>query len=204
MKCLKLLSSFLILSTSLAFAQLDPSSPVPEADQTRNRVWSVSEALKEKPRPFPKKVKYCDGGRFKPCVCWKNVSRFMKYRPALRECNGNAAIILSGKYLASFSAVVRDTNNRDRWPTSGFNGCSYELASSESPPAYCSAFKTQETLVASSPQGNDHRVLCLGASGYSKLFSKVSRVTLKLADVPNSTEDPIVRWCLRGPALPLN
>ena len=48
------------------------------------------------------------------------------------------------------------------------------------------------------------KVHCLGASGYSSLFSRVTRMTAKLADVPNSTNDPLVRWCVIAPDKALN
>jgi hypothetical protein len=175
-----------------------------EATPTTERVWTISDVFNEPRRRAPKKVRYCNGGRFKPCVCWQDVARDMRYRPALAECGGNAAIILSGKYVSTFSAVVRDTENRDRWPASGFNGCSAAVAGGDNPPAYCSAFKAQEQLFHESESGRGAKIHCLGASGYSTLFKRVSRVTVKLADKPGSNADPLVRWCLRSPTEPLN
>lgn len=205
MKTTRILSTFLFLSLAIPApstrAQPSASSDAPLYTE---RVWTMKDVFNEPQPRTPKKVRYCDGGRFKPCVCWKNVSRDMRYRPALAECGGKAAIILSGKYVSTFSAVVRDTDNRDRWPASGFNGCSAKLASSDNPPAYCSAFKAQKTLFVESDTGRGARIHCLGASGYSPLFKKVSRVTVKLADKPGSSDDPLVRWCLRSPTEPLN
>jgi hypothetical protein len=118
------------------------------------------------------------------------------------ECNNNAAVILSGKYKNIFSVVVRDTENRDRWPESGFGNCTpYErdvLALNK-----CSAFKVQEKFRIGAGR-KAAMVHCLGASGYSALFRKVVRMTAKLEDVPGSSEDPLVRWCLRRRRLPLN
>jgi hypothetical protein len=170
------------------------------------RVWTVAEILNEKRRDRPKKpISYCDGARFKPCVCFSDVAREMQYRPAVAECNGKAGIALTGKYGRIFSAVVRDRDNRDRFPVagSGYGGCTFEEANAVNPPNSCSAFKAQQVLRIGS--GNDQgRLHCLGESGYSSIFSRVSRVTVKLADSPNSSDDPIVRWCLRRPDRPLN
>jgi hypothetical protein len=98
--------------------------------------------------------------------------------------------------------VVRDKSNRDRWPFQGINKCSaFErdtLALNK-----CSAFKAQKVLSVSDPAG-DATVHCLGASGYSSLFRRVVRITAKIIDLPNSINDPLARWCLRGPTLPLN
>ena len=94
------------------------------------------------------------------------------------------------------------SENRDRWPTTGFGDCSpYEanvLGLNK-----CSAFKVQEKIVVKS-KGVDTTVHCLGASGYSTLFARVVRVTAKLSDDPTSNKDPLVRWCLKRPNLPLN
>ncbi len=165
-------------------------------------VSTLAEALEARKQPTNRKPKYCQGGRFASCVCSQDVTRFAQYRPALKECGGKAAVILSGKYLGIFSVVVRDSENRDRWPASGFGGCSsYErdiLALNR-----CSAFKVQKRFVVEHEDG-DAEVHCLGASGYSTLFKRVVRMTAKLSDVPNSTNDPLARWCLEGPAVPLN
>jgi hypothetical protein len=165
--------------------------------------WTVAEILNERQfRKIVKKPKYCQGGLFKPCVCAKDVPSIVQYRPAVQECGGKAAIILSGKYKDVFSVVVRDRENKDRWPPEGINGCTaYErdvLALLK-----CSAFKAQEVLDIEDARG-DATVHCLGASGRSTLFKRVVRMTAKLADVPNSTADPLARWCLKGPAEPLN
>lgn len=145
----------------------------------------------------------CQGTRWKPCVCWQDVPEEVSYRPSYPGCRGNAAVLLRGKYLDVFSVVVRDKENRDRWPRSGFNRCSFRLANSANPPARCSAFKVQKTYFEETAQGIQ-RVNCLGAKGTSLLFQKVVRITAKLADVPGSNADPLVRWCLQSPRVDLN
>ncbi len=150
-----------------------------------------------------KKIRYCQGGRFKPCVCWQDVHKDVSYRPKYPACGGNAAVLTRGKYKGIFSVVVRDNQNRDRWPESGFNGCSIDTAQSVSPPASCSAFKVQKILYEDK-KGQIQRVNCLGAPGTSKLFKSVVRMTAKISDAPGTTNDPLARWCLRSPTLPLN
>jgi hypothetical protein len=166
-------------------------------------VWSIERIMSERVfRPIKRKPKYCNTGPFKPCVCPLDVPSIVQYRPAVQECGRKAAIILSGKYKDVFSVVVRDKENKDRWPVNGINGCTpYEtnvLALNK-----CSAFKAQKVIDVSNDAG-DATVHCLGASGYSGLFKRVRRMTAKIADVPGATTDPLARWCLRGPAAPLN
>lgn len=170
---------------------------------TSKRVWTIDEVIAERLSPSIKKnPRYCQGGLFKPCVCAKDVPTIVQYRPAVKECGNKAAIILSGKYKDVFSVVVRDRENKDRWPLSGINGCSaFErdtLGLNK-----CSAFKVQKVIPVENTE-SDAEVHCLGASGYSTLFKRVSRMTAKLSDVPNSTTDPLARWCLAGPTNPLN
>jgi hypothetical protein len=121
----------------------------------------------------------------------------------VEECGGDAAIILSGaKYMDIYSVVVRDWENKDRWPPEGANGCTpYQtnvLGLNK-----CSVFKVQKILGIEN-EVRDAEVHCLGASGYSPLFRRVSRITAKFRDIPNSTADPLARWCLAGPSKPLN
>jgi len=181
---------------SAAVAQAQPSV-------SRRQSWSIEQILSERKfASITKNPRYCSGGVFKPCVCPADVPSIVQYRPAVAECRGRAAIILSGRYKDVFSVVVRDRENKDRWPPQGINGCTpYErdvLALHK-----CSAFKAQRVIQVENKDG-DASVHCLGASGYSTLFRRVSRMTAKLADVPGSSLDPLARWCLRGPAEPLN
>ncbi len=202
--CVSLLSLSFLTASCLFYSSAFAQGRTPR--DGAGRVWTVAEILAEKHTDKPRKpIKYCEGGRFKPCVCSSYVAREMQYRPAIEECNGNAGVALTGKYGRIFSAVVRDRDNRDRFPEagSGYGGCSFDEANAVNPPNSCSAFKAQQVLRIGS--GKDQgRLHCLGESGYSTTFSRVSRVTVKLADSPNSSDDPIVRWCLRKGSLPLN
>jgi hypothetical protein len=170
---------------------------------TGTKVSTIEEILSERQfRPIVKRPRYCQGGVFKPCVCPKDVPSVVQYRPAVKECDGAAAIVLSGRYKSIFSVVVRDRENKDRWPPQGINNCTaYQrdiLALHK-----CSAFKAQKVIDVDDSRG-DASVHCLGASGSSTLFKRVVRMTAKLADIPNSTADPLARWCLVKPDQPLN
>ncbi len=173
--------------------------------QEEERVWTVDEILNEglKPKVVPP-INYCQGRRFKPCVCWEDVNRDIRYRPSVKECGGRAAAILSGKYRDVFSIVVRDNQNRDRWPATGnFGGCSQ--AERDLGLSKCSAFKTQKRIAVQGGEDNLAAVVhCFGASGYAKLFKNAVRLTIKIADDPGSSSDPLARLCLRRGDLPLN
>jgi hypothetical protein len=182
-----------------------PQSPAPSPTavvDTGGRVWTLSEVLSEPRLGGAGGTPTCGGEfGFKRCVCPTDVPSSLRYRPALVECNGNAAILLDGEYFGAFSVVVRDSQNRDRWPVSGFGGCSYDLANSDSPPNRCSAFKVQDKFTT--PDGTAV-VHCFGASGYSELFKDVVRATIKNSDDPNSSNDDIDRLCLVSGDKPLN
>jgi hypothetical protein len=179
-----------------------PSSSAPSSDPAGGRVWTLSEVLAEPRKGGLGGAPSCGGEfGFRRCVCAQDVPSALRYRPALAECNGNAAILLDGQYLDIFSVVVRDSQNRDRWPESGFNGCDFALSTSVSPPNRCSAFKVQESFPT--PDGSAV-VHCFGASGYSTLFRDVVRATIKITDDPNSSDDEIERLCLIAGDTPLN
>lgn len=139
----------------------------------------------------------CQVGRFKPCVCWEDVPKEVSYLPKDKRCGGNASIVLRGSLYNSFSAVVRDKENRDRWPVSGFNGCSFELANSDAPPNRCSAFKAQKIIKKTYTREKIH---CLGNPGTHKNFKNVVRITVKVSDITKE----IRRYCLRSPTRKLN
>lgn len=133
----------------------------------------------------------CQKGRFQPCVCWRDVPKDVSYVPSSPLCRGNAAIILRGEFAKSFSVVVRDSENSDRFPDPN---CALNS---------CSVFKVQKKIVRK-VRGKTETVNCLGASGRSSLFKNVVRMTIKLKDVPNASTDPLARMCLRAPNSKLN
>lgn len=195
-------ASGLILVFVICIASYVFSSSVGHASPTKKR-WSVQEILDEREfRSISKNPRYCQGGVFQPCVCPKDVPSVVQYRPSVKECGRKAAIVLSGKYKDVFSIVVRDRENKDRWPPQGINGCT-EFERDVLALHKCSAFKAQKILQIEDPRG-DATVHCLGAGGRSKLFRRVVRMTAKLADIPNSSLDPLARWCLKNPRNPLN
>lgn len=173
-------------------------------DSFGRKVWTVAEILAEPTVGGNGGTPLCGGEfGFKRCLCADDVPSYVRYRPAVAECNGAAAAILSGRMLEAFSIVVRDTQNRDRWPAAGslFGGCSAEVANAASPPNSCSAFKVQKKFKIG---GGVAMVHCFGASGYSDIFSDAVRLTAKLSDDPFSSNDAIERYCLRGHDKPLN
>ena len=133
---------------------------------------------------------------FKPCICAAKVPQTIKYRPSLQECKGDAAAILTGNVSRSYSVVLRDRQNRDRWPASGYNKCS--AAETELGLNKCSAFKCQKVLrvSTSSVYEGPQQICCFGEPGTHKIMKGASRLTIKLKDVPESNLDPLVRVCL--------
>lgn len=204
MKYLRKSAAPLFLACAVsAFAAGQAESAEAQSQSPSRRVWTINEILAERQQEEPEGTeRMCHGSLFKPCVCARDVSNSVQYRPAVKECGGQAAIILSGRYLDVFSVVVRDTQNKDRWPAQGINGCS-EFERDTLGLNKCSAFKVQKTLAVSNRNG-DAEVHCLGASGYSKLFRNVQRITAKLQDKPNASDDPLERLCLVAPNKPLN
>ena len=179
------------------------------AQTTTKKVWTIQEILDERQEPIEiNSPRMCHGDRFKPCVCATDVSKLVQYRPSIAQCGKKAGIVLSGRrYLSSFSVVVRDADNRDRWPITfpvngpGYGGCT--LAQARMGYARCSAFKAQKVFRVNHANG-DAIVHCLGQSGYHPLLKGITRLTIKLADVPGSNLDPLERLCLKGPRTPLN
>lgn len=143
----------------------------------------------------------CNESVFKPCICARSVPSEVKYRPRLAECGGKAAVIFEGEWASAFSVVFRDRQNRDRYPSSGYNGCTAAEAGGVAPPNRCSAFKVQRRI------RQEGRVIhCFGNRGTDTILAKASRLTVKLRDVPTSSADPLARICLSGfsARLPLN
>ena len=174
-----------------------------ETQNATDRLWTVKEILSERQTPADiKNPSMCMGDRYKPCVCAPDVSKLVQYRRSIAQCGKNAGIVFSGRYLNVYSVVVRDKLNRDRFPEqAGFNGCS--MGQYLAGLAKCSAFKVQKRIRVKDETG-DAEVHCLGASGYSRLYRGVSRITVKLQDDPSSHSDPLERLCLVGPKKPLN
>jgi hypothetical protein len=65
---------------------------------SNRRIWTIPEIMQERAiLSIVKKPRYCNTGPFKPCVCAADVPSVVQYRPAVRQCGGKAAIVLSGK-----------------------------------------------------------------------------------------------------------
>lgn len=140
------------------------------------------------------KCKEFPGSIFKPCICAGEVPKTVKYRPSVDVCGGDAAAILSGQFASSYSVVLRDSQNRDRWPASGYNGCN--AAEVEAGLNRCSAFKCQKTIKRKNARGKNETVCCFGESGFNPILAGATRMTIKLRDIPNASNDPLVRVCL--------
>jgi hypothetical protein len=134
---------------------------------------------------------------FKPCVCNDDAPREIKYRPAMPECGGDAASVLFGSYASAYSVVLRDNQNRDRWPASGYNGCTAKEVADGL--AKCSAFKCQRVrrVNRSSAGVGPQTICCYGEAGRSPIMRGATRMTIKLRNDPNSGNDPLVRVCLQ-------
>lgn len=180
--------------------------------QTTEKVWTINQILAERSKEVTKnKTPTCTNpgsstnSDIEKCVCPADVTTLVQYRPSIQQCGKNAGIIVSGRYQNMFSAVVRDKEDRDRWPAKGVNGCSKSQV--DAGLGKCSVFKVQKIISVDNKDG-DAEVHCLGASGYSALFRNVVRITIKppLGSSSNSvhTEGRIERLCLYGPKLPLN
>jgi len=162
-------------------------------------IWGASNANAQS-STFPEATcKELKNSIFKPCICYDRTPKLIQYRPTLAACGGKAAAILNGGLADSFSVVLRDKMNRDRWPASGYHGCSAKQV--EAGLNKCSAFKCQKVI-----QKNDQQVCCFGETGSSKILAGATRMTLKLRDLPNSKFDPLLRVCLNkfSPKLNLN
>lgn len=151
-------------------------------------------------------VHYCQGGIFEPCVCWRDVTKDVGYRPSEPRCGKstypgdtayNSAVILRGRMKSSFSTVVRTYMNADRSPYEPAL-CTYQEFKDGL--SKCSRWKEQRKFMS-----KGEMVVCLGASGYSKIFKEITRITIKISDIPDASgQKPLVRLCLRRPWLPLN
>ncbi len=151
---------------------------------------------------IPNLPENCQCGRtVRRAVCAANVPKDVLYRPKFSGCGGKAAVLLRGDFTDSFSVVVRDSQNRDRFPPagSGYGGCSFALANSVSPPARCSAFKASSEYIAEI-NGKRTRVICFPETGVSSRFSDVRRITIKVRNSAASLK----RYCLNKSYLPLN
>lgn len=134
----------------------------------------------------------CNESVFKPCTCPSVVPKQIKFRPKLAACGNKAAVILEKEWANSYSVVLRDRLNRDRYPSSGYNGCSAAEAGGVAPPNKCSAFKVQKKI-----RSKGKVTHCFGNRGTDKILAKATRLTIKIKDVPGSSLDPLARICLK-------
>jgi hypothetical protein len=98
----------------------------------------------------------------------------VQYRPNLKECNNNAAVILSGTYLRAFSIQLRLPDGGDRLD----EDCS--LAS-------CTPYKVQRYI-----DGADTKTACFGAPGNANVMNNIHHTSIKMAGDDNTPE----RFCI--------
>lgn len=154
-------------------------------------------------RPVPR----CHGKKTEPCVCWQQVPKTIVYLPSDERCgrstypgdaeNFNASISLRGAFRNTFSVVVRNGRDQDRSP---YERALCTRSQYDSGLSRCSRWKPWSVFYRKGAQ-----VSCLGASGYSKVFKGIQRMTLKVSDIPDKHGKKDVRaMCLQRPNLPLN
>ena len=123
--------------------------------------------------------------------CDSSFPRGVSYEPALPECDGKAAIILSGKFLNSFSVVARACDNGDRDPC--FKNADSCGTNASSP---FKAQKTIEAIIQGSDSSVPAKIHCLKESGDSKVFKMVRRITIKRRDPVLNPATDVFRLCL--------
>ena len=164
---------------------------------------NLQRLLRKSTWPVPR----CHGKYFEPCVCWQDVPTTISYSPSDKRCgkstypkdteNYNASISLGGEFRNTYSVVVRNQLNQDRSPYEPAlcTRAQFDLGLSK-----CSRWKPQKVFYR-----NGVQVSCLGASGYSRVFRAIQRMTLKISDIPDEHGNKdIRRVCLQRPYLPLN
>jgi len=133
-------------------------------------------------------IRFNDALAFGPCE--NKMPKEVSYFPALEECEGNAGVVLTGRFLKSFSVVVRDCNNNDRDPChTSVKSCGTNQSS---------PFKVQRTLSALvSRKGKSMKaaIHCLKESGESEVYKLVRRMTIKLRDPVRGPQD-VAKICL--------
>ena len=168
--------------------------------------WTPSTELfaqRRAKRPVPR----CHGKKIEPCVCWQEVPKSIVYLPSDKRCgkstypgdtdNYNASIALRGEFRNTFSVVVRNGRDEDRSP---YEASLCTLAQFNSGLSQCSRWKPWSVTYRKGAQ-----LSCLGASGYSKVFKGIQRMTLKVSDFPDEHGNKDVRsMCLQKPNMPLN
>lgn len=149
----------------------------------------------------------CNGSRFEPCVCSHAVPSSIKYRVSDPICPKSsypgdrrrrvASVRVSKAFRNSFSIVVRNGENSDRSPYESSLCSRSEFNNGVNK---CSRWKTQKII-----KKGKERIFCLGASGKSKVFRTIQRITIKVSDIPDASgQKDIRRMCLESPKKDLN
>lgn len=166
-------------------------------------VWTpFTEVSAERLGRAKRLVPRCHGKKLAPCVCWQEVPKSIVYLPSDKRCgkstypgdtdNYNASIFLRGEYRNTFSVVVRNGHGEDRSPYEAAL-CTFEEF--DSGLSECSRWKPWSVTFRKGGQ-----LSCLGASGFSKVFKGIQRMTLKMTSGPMDVR----AMCLKRANLPLN
>ena len=126
--------------------------------------------------------------------CFPIQTADVAYLPKLKACDNKAAVVLSGKFLSSFSVVTRDCNNNDRDPCYKHLGEDGSCASNYSSPF--KAIKKIRARVLVNKVRKTGMIYCFRESGNSQVYRDlVRRITIKRRNPVVSDKD-IVRLCL--------
>lgn len=107
-------------------------------------------------------------------TCKQQVPAEIKYRPSLFECNGNAAVLLAGRYRNAYSVVLRRNGQfNDRDPNNTSCGSNR-----------CSPYKVQKRIEIA-----EHQINCLGDTGYSAKMQLANRISIKYSALVTNAND---------------
>lgn len=117
----------------------------------------------------------------------------VSYLPSVPACRGKAAIAVYGKFINTFSAVVRDCNNDDRDPCNkGPKSCGSNFSS----PYKAQSIVNAKIQRAGSERIQSARLFCLKERGDSAIYKLVRRITIKLVDPVRKPSD-VAKICLK-------
>ena len=142
-----------------------------------------------------------------PCVCAPDVPAIASYFPSDPRCPKStypgdtgknvASVVLRKGLRKAFSTVLRTYKDEDRSP---YEPALCTMSEFQSGQTKCSRWKGWRTLRVGS-----ETVICFGASGYSKVFRQIGRISIKVSDFPGPDgKKDVRRYCLVKASEPLN
>jgi hypothetical protein len=134
---------------------------------------------------------------FAPCSY--KMPEGVSYLPNVQACRGKAAIVLSGRFKNSFSAVLRTCKNGDRDPCyPDTDTCATNTSS---------PFKMQKTwdaIIERKGVQQKAKIHCLKERGESFVYKMVRRITIKRVNPVRNASTDILRLCLPSRIEPRN